>query len=77
MPGRLSVVGVDDIPFARFGTPPLTTVHVPQEELGVRAWQQLFSVMQRNGEVRMPRPAASGGSKGRLEVRNSTGRAPA
>ena len=77
VPGRLSVVGVDDIPFARFGTPPLTTVHVPQEELGVRAWQQLFSVMQRNGEVP---DAAAGGIRwleGRLEVRNSTGPAPA
>ena len=77
VPERLSVVGVDDIPFARFGTPPLTTVHVPQEELGVRAWQQLFAVMQQNGEVT---DAAADGIrwlKGRLEVRESTGAAPA
>jgi LacI family transcriptional regulator len=70
IPRRISVVGVDDIPFARFSAPPLTTVHVPQEELGVRAWQQLFGAMT---------DAPADGIRwlqGRLEVRESTGPAP-
>jgi LacI family transcriptional regulator len=41
VPGRLSVVGVDDIPYARFSDPALTTVSVPQEALGVETWRRL------------------------------------
>jgi LacI family transcriptional regulator len=36
-PGQLSLVGFNDIPFAEFFGPPLTTVHVPQHDMGVRA----------------------------------------
>jgi LacI family transcriptional regulator len=34
VPGEVSVVGFDDVPFAADLTPPLTTVRVPYEELG-------------------------------------------
>lgn len=34
IPDELSVVGFDDIPFACLTSPPLTTVHVPEAELG-------------------------------------------
>ncbi|GGN22946.1 LacI family DNA-binding transcriptional regulator [Streptomyces fuscichromogenes] len=34
VPGDVSVVGFDDVPFATDLTPPLTTVRVPYEELG-------------------------------------------
>ncbi|MFD9443077.1 LacI family DNA-binding transcriptional regulator [Streptomyces sp. NPDC060006] len=34
VPGDVSLAGYDDIPFARDLNPPLTTVHVPYEELG-------------------------------------------
>lgn len=34
VPGDVSLAGYDDIPFARDLHPPLTTVHVPYEELG-------------------------------------------
>lgn len=34
MPGDVSVVGFDDVPFATDLTPALTTVRVPYEELG-------------------------------------------
>ncbi|MEU5027704.1 LacI family DNA-binding transcriptional regulator [Streptomyces milbemycinicus] len=34
VPGDVSLAGYDDIPFARDLCPPLTTVHVPYEELG-------------------------------------------
>ncbi|MEV0617663.1 LacI family DNA-binding transcriptional regulator [Nonomuraea sp. NPDC050404] len=70
VPGRVSVTGFDDIPFARYTTPPLTTVSIPQGELGRRAWERLWSLM--NGE--------DGGYnvryQPRLLVRGSTGPAP-
>ncbi|MGW6909132.1 LacI family DNA-binding transcriptional regulator [Streptomyces sp. NPDC054940] len=34
VPGDVSIVGFDDVPFATDLTPPLTTVRVPYEELG-------------------------------------------
>ena len=37
VPGDVAIVGFDDIPLARFVTPPLTTVRVPMAELGARA----------------------------------------
>jgi DNA-binding LacI/PurR family transcriptional regulator len=37
VPGDISVVGFDDIPIARYATPPLTTVRVAIDVLGARA----------------------------------------
>ena len=34
VPGDISVIGFDDIPFARYCAPPLTTVAQPTEEIG-------------------------------------------
>jgi LacI family transcriptional regulator len=34
VPEDVSVVGIDDIMFARLASPPLTTIRVPREELG-------------------------------------------
>ena len=42
VPGRVSVVGFDDIEFARYATPALTTMAVPRWEVGSRAWDALF-----------------------------------
>ncbi|MGP4099719.1 LacI family DNA-binding transcriptional regulator [Nonomuraea sp. KM90] len=70
VPGEVSVTGFDDIPFARYTTPPLTTVSIPKSELGRQAWERLWALM--NGE--------SGGYnvryQPRLLVRDSTGPAP-
>ncbi|MEV0387091.1 LacI family DNA-binding transcriptional regulator [Nonomuraea sp. NPDC050643] len=67
VPGDVSVTGFDDIPFARYTTPPLTTVSIPKSELGAQAWERLWALM--NGE--------SGGYnvrfQPRLLVRGSTG----
>ncbi|WP_345800555.1 LacI family DNA-binding transcriptional regulator [Microbacterium sp. AZCO] len=41
VPDDLSVTGFDDIPFARYTNPPLTTAAVPAEELGALAWRAL------------------------------------
>ncbi len=40
VPEDISVTGFDDIPFARYTTPPLTTAAVPITELGGQAWHQ-------------------------------------
>jgi LacI family transcriptional regulator len=46
VPAQLSVTGFDDIPFARYTYPPLTTASVPREELGEHAWRRLRALMQ-------------------------------
>jgi LacI family transcriptional regulator len=43
IPEDVSVVGLDDIPLAELMTPPLTTVHIPRQELGRTA----FSILHR------------------------------
>lgn len=49
VPGDISVTGFDDIPFARYTTPALTTAAVPIMDVGEQAWaqmRQLFSADQ-------------------------------
>jgi LacI family transcriptional regulator len=70
VPRELSVVGVDDIPFARYSRPRLTTVSVPQGSLGAYAWTQLKDAMAGS-------PAgAPVWLQGTLIERESTGPAP-
>jgi LacI family transcriptional regulator len=45
VPGALSVAGFDDIPFAAYTWPPLTTAWVPQEQLGRLAWDRLRDLL--------------------------------
>lgn len=45
VPGEVSVVGFDDIPFAAFTWPTLTTAAVPQEQLGRLAWSRLYQLL--------------------------------
>jgi LacI family transcriptional regulator len=71
VPEQISVAGFDDIPFARYTTPPLTTASVPQHELGSQAWQRLWAVLQN-----LP-PQHNITFRPRLVVRKSTAPAPA
>lgn len=52
VPGAISVTGFDDIPFAGYTTPPLTTVAVPAVELGAHAWRAMRA--QLDGEQAEP-----------------------
>ena len=45
VPREISVVGFDDIPIARFVTPPLTTIRVDIAELGKRAFAVLLEAL--------------------------------
>jgi LacI family transcriptional regulator len=71
VPGQISVVGFDDIPFARYLTPPLTTASVPVTELGRHAWQRMWDLLNDRppGHAIFLRP--------RIENRGSAGAVPA
>jgi LacI family transcriptional regulator, galactose operon repressor len=47
VPGEMSVAGFDDIPIARYVTPPLTTIHVDIADLGRRACGLLLDAIVR------------------------------
>jgi LacI family transcriptional regulator len=61
------MVGFDDIPFARYMTPPLTTASVPVTELGGQAWQRMWDLL--NGRS----PGHAIFFRPRIERRGSTG----
>lgn len=70
VPADLSVTGMDDIGLARFAVPSLTTVRVPQKDLGELAWRRLHaSIVASNGD-------ADAVPELRLAVRASTGPVP-
>jgi LacI family transcriptional regulator len=71
VPRQLSVAGFDDIPFAAFTSPSLTTASVPQLELGKLAWLRLWTLLN-GGE-----PERSTPFRPRLVVRSSTARVSA
>lgn len=67
IPGDISVAGFDDIANTDLSDPPLTTVHLPSEELGRRAATLLFDLINnyplRSQELTLPC---------RLVIRDST-----
>jgi LacI family transcriptional regulator len=69
VPGDVALAGFDDIPIARYLTPPLSSVHVPIAELGTRAMERLlFAVQSKNGHERRQETVAT-----TLVVRGSCG----
>lgn len=51
VPRDMSVAGFDDIEFAAFADPPLTTVRVPAREMGVQAVRVLLDMRDRGNEA--------------------------
>nr|WP_201468805.1 LacI family DNA-binding transcriptional regulator [Microbacterium hydrocarbonoxydans] len=45
VPDDLSITGFDDIPFAAYTTPPLTTAAVPAAEIGRLAWDAMHALL--------------------------------
>ncbi|MGY5765752.1 LacI family DNA-binding transcriptional regulator [Brachybacterium sp. DNPG3] len=70
VPGELSVVGFDDIPYARYSSPPLTTMASDLAGIGALAWQNLRAEMD-GGLSREPVVLVP-----ELVERRSTGPAP-
>jgi DNA-binding LacI/PurR family transcriptional regulator len=50
VPGRVSVIGFDDLRHAAFVTPTLTTVHLPLYEVGALACERLIERAHGKGE---------------------------
>jgi LacI family transcriptional regulator len=71
VPEQLSVIGFDDIEFARYASPALTTMAVPRRELGASAWNALLA------EIAGGEPAKPELFSPTLVVRASTGPVPA
>ncbi|GAA2071846.1 LacI family DNA-binding transcriptional regulator [Pseudolysinimonas kribbensis] len=71
-PGDISVAGFNDIEFAQDSNPPLTTVHVPMQEMGAEAARVLLEAIETKAQepVTVHLPVS-------LMVRGSTGPAPA
>jgi len=65
VPDDISLVGFDDIPFAAYVDPPLTTIQQPKDEMGRLAVQMLLDLL--NGK-----PVANVMLPGQLIVREST-----
>jgi LacI family transcriptional regulator len=75
VPEDISVTGFDDIPFARYTTPTLSTAAVPINELGQQAWHRMRDLIRNvSPEAGAERPTIF---LPRLEVRGSTGPAKA
>src|SRR5215210_7199715 len=71
-PRDVSVVGFNDIPQSELFDPPLTTVHVPQEDLGVLSAALLIDQLEGRHIERRQVVLET-----RLEVRGSTAPPPA
>jgi DNA-binding LacI/PurR family transcriptional regulator len=67
VPAELSIIGFDDITFAQFTQPALTTVAVPRAEIGRLAAQSLKSLINERG------PGADHEVNTHLVIRQTTG----
>ena len=70
IPDDVSVVGIDDIPFAFLARPPLTTIRVPRERVGVVAFEALDKMLKKKR-----RQGSDHYVETELVVRKSTGTA--
>lgn len=68
VPREMAIAGFDDIPIARYLSPPLTSVHVDIEELGARAMRLLLDALEDRSPVRRQETLGT-----RLVVRGSCG----
>ncbi|MDQ3696798.1 MAG: LacI family transcriptional regulator [Gemmatimonadota bacterium] len=69
VPEDVAVAGFDDIPIARYMSPPLSSVHVPIAELGEHAMRKLLAALgNRNGHARRQEMLAT-----TLVIRDSCG----
>jgi len=51
IPEDISVVGIDDVSESAYTHPPLTTVHIPRQEMGILAMRKLHRLMEGEREI--------------------------
>jgi LacI family transcriptional regulator len=51
LPDDLAIIGYDDIPWAEYADPPLTTLHIHTEEMGKLAARRLLEILQNGRDV--------------------------
>jgi DNA-binding LacI/PurR family transcriptional regulator len=51
IPQDVSMVGFDDLPWAAFSNPPLTTIRLPTHELAAKASQMLIDIIRGSGKL--------------------------
>ena len=51
LPRDLSLVGFDDIGFAAYATPALSTVRQPREQIGEQAMRLMLDILQQRGTI--------------------------
>jgi DNA-binding LacI/PurR family transcriptional regulator len=71
IPGELAVVGFDDIPYASYVQPPLTTVAQPKPEMGKRATEMVLALLSSDGQAAAD--VSNVVIRGKLIVRASSG----
>jgi DNA-binding LacI/PurR family transcriptional regulator len=71
VPAEVSIVGFDDVPFARFYTPALTTVRQDFKTLGKVCFAELLSVVGTGRPIERP-----GYPEAQLVIRESAGPPP-
>jgi DNA-binding LacI/PurR family transcriptional regulator len=72
VPQQCSVVGFDDIPFAAYTEPPLTTFEQPKYQLGHEAAEMMRALLQTEADGHAGRPQTKM-LRGKLIVRETTG----
>jgi LacI family transcriptional regulator len=70
VPGGVSVVGADDIPFARLASPPLTTIRIPRDLIGELAFAALDKMLRSKRHAGVEYRVETS-----LVIRQSTGKA--
>lgn len=73
VPDQLSVVGFDDIQYARYTAPPLTTIAQPMRQIGEGVVRLLLDILSGKGDALTPQSVTL---PHELVVRASTGPAP-
>ncbi len=71
VPGEVSVVGFDDIPFAAYAVPALTTFEQPKYQLGYEAAKMMYHLLHAGREESPVLPQAKM-LRGKLIIREST-----
>ena len=53
IPGKISIIGFDDLPFSTIATPALTTIRVPKAEMGEIAVRRLIEIMRGEAKTKL------------------------